>query len=132
MPICTATISVSSACQTVRMLYGSMRQRFNNTATLIDWSKRRDDDIDRPLFVVPTPGAKKVSVMDTDWFNALIHAVDIKGKKGQIGRNNTLFTLALVCLQEGWSKDRTMDFLDEFNYRLNLVSSGSSLKKICY
>ena len=101
-----------------------------NTATLIDWSKRRDDDIDRPLFVVPTPGAKKVSVMDTDWFNALIHAVDIKGKKGQIGRNNTLFTLALVCLQEGWSKDRTMDFLDEFNYRLNCPLSGSSLRSV--
>ena len=101
-----------------------------NPATLIDWSIRRSDDDNRPLFVVPTPGAKKVSVMDTEWFQALIHAVDIKGKKGQIGRNNTLFTLALACLQEGWSKDRTMDFLDEFNYRLNYPLSGASLKKI--
>ena len=101
-----------------------------NPATLIDWSVRRDNDINRPLFVVPTPGAKKVSVMDTEWFQALINAVDIKGKKGQIGRNNTLFTLALTCLQEGWSKDRTMDFLDEFNYRLNCPLSGSSLKSV--
>lgn len=97
---------------------------------LINWSIRRSDDDNRPLFVVPTPGAKKVSVMDTEWFQALLHAVDIKGKKGQIGRNNTLFTLALICFQEGWSKDRTMDFLDEFNYRLNYPLSGSSLKKI--
>ena len=97
---------------------------------LIDWSIRRNDDNDRPLFVVPTPSAKKASIMDTEWFQALIHAVDIKGKKGHIGRNNTLFTLALACLQEGWSKDRTMDFLDEFNYRLNCPLSGSSLKKI--
>jgi len=101
-----------------------------NPATLIDWSVRRDDDINRPLFVVPKPNAKKVSVMDTEWFQALIHAVDIKGRKGQIGRNNTLFTLALVCLQEGWSKDRTMDFLDEFNYRLNCPLAGASLRSV--
>ena len=99
-------------------------------AEFINWSMRRDDDIERPLFVVPTPGAKKVSVMQTEWFQSLIHAVDIKGKKGQIGRNNTLFTLALVCLQEGWAKDRTMDFLDEFNYRLNYPLSGASLKSV--
>ena len=99
-------------------------------AEFINWSMRQDDDMERPLFVISTPGIKKVSVMDTDWFNALIHAVDIKGKKGQIGRNNTLFTLALVCLQEGWSKDRTMDFLDEFNYRLNYPLSGASLKSV--
>ena len=96
----------------------------------INWSMRQDDDMERPLFVVPTSGAKKVSIMHTEWFNALIHAVDIKGKKGQIGRNNTLFTLALACLQEGWSKDRTMDFLDEFNYRLNSPLTGSSLKSV--
>ena len=105
----------------------------NNTYSMhefINWSMRRDDDLERPLFVVPTPSAKKASIMDTEWFQALINAVDIKGKKGQIGRNNTLFTLALICLQEGWSKDRTMDFLDEFNYRLNYPLSGASLKKI--
>ena len=99
-------------------------------ANLIDWSMRQDDNINRPLFVVPTSNAQKISIMDTEWFNALIHAVDIKGKKGQIGRNNTLFTLALACFQEGWSKDRTMDFLDEFNYRLNCPLAGSSLKSV--
>ena len=99
-------------------------------AEFINWSMRQDDDMERPLFVVPTPGAQKVSIMHTEWFNALIHAVDIKGKKGQIGRNNTLFTLALVCLQEGWSKERAMDFLDEFNYRLQYPLSGSSLRSI--
>lgn len=101
-------------------------------AEFINWSMRQDDDLERPLFVVPTSGsgAQKVSIMHTEWFNALIHAVDIKGKKGKIGRNNTLFTLALICLQEGWSKKRTMDFLDEFNYRLQYPLAGSSLTSV--
>ena len=93
----------------------------NNTYSMqqfINWSMKCDSDIERPLFVVPTKGTQNVSVMESDWLQALIGAVDVKGKKGQIGRNNTLFTLALVCLQEGWSEDRTFDFLDEFNSKL--------------
>lgn len=93
----------------------------NNTYTMkqfINWSTQCDSDIERPLFVVPTKGTQKPSVMESDWLQALIQAVDVKGQKGQIGRNNTLFTLALICLQEGWSKDRTFDFLDEFNSKL--------------
>ena len=83
----------------------------------INWSMQCDSDVDRPLFVVPTKGTK-MSVMDSDWMQALIHAVDVKGKKGQIGRNNTLFTLALICFQEGWSEDRANDFLDQLNSNL--------------
>ena len=101
-----------------------------SVAEFINWSMRRDDDVQRPLFVVPSKGAQQVSIMHTEWFQALIHAVDIKGKKGQIGRNNTLFTLALACLQEGWAQDRTMDFLDEFNSRLTYPLSGSSLRAV--
>jgi hypothetical protein len=89
-----------------------------STKQFINWSMKCDSDIERPLFVVPTKGTQKASVMESDWLQALIQAVDVKGQKGQIGRNNTLFTLALVCLQEGWSEDRTFDFLDEFNSKL--------------
>ena len=99
---------------------------------LIQWSIRRDDDISRPLFVVPTSNAKKASILESEWFQALIRAVDIKGKKGQMGRDNTLFTLALACFQEGWSKDRTMDFLDEFNSRLTYPLSGATVNKVLH
>lgn len=99
-------------------------------AEFINWSMRQDDDIERPLFVVPSKGAKSISIMRTEWFDALVHAVDIKGKKGQIGRNNTLFTLALICLQEGWSKEETMNFLDEFNYRMKHPLSGSTMTAV--
>lgn len=99
-------------------------------AELINWSMRQDDNIKRPLFVVPSKGATSISIMRTEWFDALVHAVDIKGKKGQIGRNNTLFTLALICLQEGWLKEETMNFLDEFNYRMKHPLSGSTMTAV--
>mgnify|MGYP003557427012 FL=1 len=99
-------------------------------ADLIDWSMRQDDDIQRPLFVVHTNTGKKADITRTEWFQALIEAVDVKGKKGQLGRNNMLFTLALVCFQEGWSKERTMDFLDEYNIRLRYPLSGAALYTI--
>ena len=87
-------------------------------AQFIDWSRRQDDENNRPLFVMPSK-LTSVSVMRSEWFTKLIQAVDIKGKKGQLGRNNTMFTLALVCFSEGWEKERTFDFLDEYNSKLN-------------
>jgi len=99
-------------------------------ADLINWSMRQDNDIQRPLFIVHTNIGKKEDITSTEWFQALIKAVDTKGQKGQLGRNNMLFTLALVCFQEGWSKERTLDFLDEYNIRLRYPISGSALHTI--
>lgn len=96
---------------------------------LIDWSMRKDDDLQRPLFVVHQNN-KKVDITHTEWFQALVTAVDVKGKKGQIGRNNMLFTLALACFQEGWSKARTMDFLDEYNSNLHNPLANVSVYKV--
>lgn len=98
-------------------------------AEFINWSTRCDDSIERPLFVVPTKLSKD-SVIDSEWFQALVHAVDVKGQKGQIGRNNTLFTLALVCFSEGWDKSRTLDFIDEYNYRLRYPLPGATIHSI--
>lgn len=86
-------------------------------AQFIEWSRRQDDDRQRPLFAVQSKFTH-TSVMESEWFAALIQAVDIKGKKGRLGRNNAMFTLALVCFSEGWEKERTFDFLDEYNSRL--------------
>ncbi|SCY83887.1 primase C-terminal domain-containing protein [Lysinibacillus fusiformis] len=106
--------------------------QLNNTysmAEFINWSTRYDDNNQRPLFVVPTK-LSKASVIDSEWFQALIKAVDIKGQKGQIGRNNAIFTLALVCFSEGWDKSRTYDFLDEYNYNLRHPLNGSTIHSI--
>jgi len=98
-------------------------------STLICWSMRQDDDIQRPLFVVPT-NKKNESVMHTEWFDALVHTVNINGEKGKLGRNNTLFTLALICYAEGWEMERAENFLDEFNIRLRTPLNGQDLRAI--
>jgi hypothetical protein len=87
-------------------------------AQFIEWSRRQDDGNNRPLFIVSSKLTSN-SVTQSEWFTKLIQAVDIKGQKGQLGRNNAMFTLALVCFSEGWEKERTFDFLDEYNSKLN-------------
>lgn len=98
-------------------------------ASLIQWSMRQDDNTQRPLFVVPTKKHTQ-TVLHTEWFDALVHTVNIKGNKGILGRNNTLFTLALICYAEGWDLERTENFLDEFNSRLHEPLNGPDLYAI--
>ena len=98
-------------------------------AALINWSMRQDDDTQRPLFVLPTKKHKQ-SVLQTEWFDALVHTVNIKGNKGMLGRNNTLFTLALICYAEGWDLMRAENFLDEFNSSLQGPLNGQDLYAI--
>lgn len=95
---------------------------FNEHATyhpakLIDWSQRIDDDKGRQLYVVPTK-KQQTSLLTSEWFLQLIQTTDVKGEKGQIGRNNYLFTLALVCYQDGRDQSYAFDLLDQFNSRL--------------
>lgn len=82
----------------------------------IDWSMRQNEDA--PLYA-PQPKPSTNNLMQTDWFHALINSTHIKGAKGQIGRNNTLFTLALICYSEGKSTDEAFDIIDEFNANLH-------------
>ena len=98
-------------------------------STLIDWSVRRDDDMKRPLFVVPSK-SQATSLTQSEWFQQLISATDAKGKKGQIGRNNLLFTLALVCFQEGKDQSFTFDLLDQYNSNLRHPLSIQEVNKI--
>ena len=65
-------------------------------ASLIEWSKRQDVDLQRPLFVVPSK-KQVTSLIQSEWFHRLISITHLKGKKGQIARNNLLFTIALTC-----------------------------------
>ena len=87
-------------------------------ATLIAWSQRKDSDRGRELYVVPQK-TKSSSLLNADWFYQLIQTTDVKGQKGQIGRNNLLFTLALVCYQDGRDQAYAYDLLDEYNSKLS-------------
>lgn len=93
----------------------------------VDWSMRYSDCA--PFFEV-RPKSSTNGMMHSDWFYALVNATDIKGCKGQIGRNNTLFTLALICYAEGKSADEAFDLVDEFNANLHHPLSGGALKAV--
>ena len=104
----------------------------NNTYTMyecMNWSMRRDDDLKRPLFVVPSK-MQVTSLTQSEWFNELLHATDIKGEKGQMGRNNVLFTLALVCFQDGKDQSFAFDLLDQFNTNLRYPLSAQEVNTI--
>ncbi|MGN7118979.1 primase C-terminal domain-containing protein [Lysinibacillus odysseyi] len=98
-------------------------------ASLIAWSQRRDNDMGRSLYVVPQK-MQVTSLTQSEWFNHLLHATDVKGEKGQIGRNNVLFTLALVCFQDGKDQSFTFDLLDEYNANLRHPLSSQEIKTI--
>lgn len=107
---------------------------FNEQATyhparLIDWSQRIDDNKGRQLFVVPTK-AQSESLLTAEWFMQLLQTTDVKGEKGQIGRNNYLFTLALVCYQDGRDQSYAFDLLDQFNSRLRTPLSVKDVETI--
>ena len=104
----------------------------NNTYSMhefINWSMRRDDDLARPLFVVPSK-SQATSLTQSEWFHQLLSATDVKGEKGQMGRNNLLFTLALVCFQDGKDKSFTFDLLDQYNSTLRCPLSIKEVNTI--
>lgn len=56
--------------------------------------------------------------IDALWFKELITTADICGGKGQIGRNNAIFTAALACYSSGIDQATCVDMMDEFNSQL--------------
>lgn len=100
-----------------------------STGELITFSKRQDDNMERSLFVVHS-NLTVNNVLTADWFHALVTATDVKGEKGQIGRNNLLFTLALVCLQSGKSESDTFDLVDQVNSNFKRSLKGNQLHVI--
>lgn len=102
-----------------------------NFTILLNWSMREDDNRGSKFtFYTGTrlPEGVQESLTLSDWFNALLHTQHVKGCKGQIGRNNTIFTLALICMSEGKDESVALDLLDEYNSRLNYPLSDSEVK----
>ena len=97
--------------------------------SLIAWSKRQDDDKGRGLFVVANE-ARENDPTQTAWFQELLKTRHVKGKSGQLGRDNLMFTLALACYSGGKGKAETLDLLDEYNSGLALPLRHSEVEKI--
>ncbi|MEK4231329.1 primase C-terminal domain-containing protein [Solibacillus sp. FSL H8-0538] len=98
-------------------------------STLIAWSQRKDADEGRELYVVPQKTTSS-ALLNADWFRQLIHTKAVQGQKGQIGRNNMLFTLALVCYQDGRDQAYAYDLLDEYNSNLHAPLKPQDIKTI--
>lgn len=100
-----------------------------NFGSLIEWSRRQDDDHGRSLFVVHEQKSIH-DVTQEEWFQELLAARHVKGQAGQIGRDNLLFTLALACYSAGKEEGETLNFLDEVNSSLYAPLKHSEVRKI--
>lgn len=97
--------------------------------SLIEWSRRQDDDHGRSLFVVHEQKSIH-DVTQEEWFQQLLAARHVKGQAGQIGRDNLLFTLALACYSAGKDEGETFNLLDEVNSSLYAPLKHSEVRKI--
>lgn len=96
--------------------------------SLINWSQQYDDSIGRSFKVLN--GGKSDSVVHTKWIRELLDNTHIKGAKGQYGRNNIVFTLALSCKLDSKSIDECFDIVDEFNSKLKVAISNREVMNI--
>lgn len=93
----------------------------------INWSMRYEDNTE--TVYAPQQQGKQL-LMNTAWCKALLNTTDVQGRKGQLGRNNMLFTLALVCFHDRWHMNKAMQLLQSFNHRLNAPLKYQQLETI--
>ncbi|MEX3623714.1 primase C-terminal domain-containing protein [Viridibacillus arvi] len=91
----------------------------------IKWSSTYDEG--QPLYqkqIEPT------LTFHQEWLEALLQMDNVKGQKGQIGRNNALFTMGLVCYQAGLSQSNAQDYLEQLNDRFSPSLPNNELETI--
>lgn len=84
-------------------------------AQFIDWSRHKEDDT---ISFSLSKCTQRQNLTQQAWFKALLQAPHIHGDKGMLGRNNTLFTLALACYADQISFSDAMCTLTKFNAQL--------------
>lgn len=84
-----------------------------------DWSYKQSDNtgVGR-LQLTVLSGTKGKRQIDEPWFDLLLHETKFAGKKGLMGRNNVMFTLALAYFSSGSPIETCETNLLEFNDRL--------------
>lgn len=85
---------------------------------LMTWSKHYTAKHNRPGLQLVSKKAAAFDATQQAWFDKVVHLTNVRGRKGQLGRNNVMFTLALACYSSGRSKQEALDLLDQFNSRL--------------
>ena len=96
-----------------------------------DWSFKQTDDkgFNRSSLTVLS-GTKGKKQVDEPWFDLLLHQTKFEGKKGLVGRNNVMFTLALACYSSGYSIETCEYNIFEFNNRLDQSLEDKEVLKI--
>jgi hypothetical protein len=93
------------------------------------WAKQRARQNKRTKIESGTTIHKKQGIMDDPAIRAIIDNVLIKGQRGQIGRNNAIFTLSLALKYEGKSEEEILDLMDEWNSSLRYPLSHNEVKR---
>lgn len=86
---------------------------------MIYWSEKMDDNKERSLYTARlNPSNRKTPYLETNTFKEILSLTTIKGHSGKIGRNNTIFTIALACYADGLSKTEAAKLISKFNNQL--------------
>ncbi|UHP11669.1 primase C-terminal domain-containing protein (plasmid) [Listeria marthii] len=99
-------------------------------ADLMNWSKIYTQKHNRPGLKLVKERASFSVATNQPWFQQLVQLTNIKGRKGQFGRNNAVFTLALACYSSDKSYEEAYDFLDEFNTNLQDSLSQREIERV--
>ncbi|MBC2233066.1 primase C-terminal domain-containing protein [Listeria seeligeri] len=97
---------------------------------LISWSKVYSQKSNRPGLKLVQNSESFAVATNQEWFQQLVQLTNIRGHKGQYGRNNAVFTLALACYSSNKSYEEAYNFLDEFNTNLQDSLSQREVEKI--
>lgn len=96
---------------------------------LMSWSMKYQDKISFEFKLDLKKKALKTRQIDENWYKELMNTAKIRGNKGEIGRNNTIFTCSLACYASGLSFEECYDEMDVFNSQLkDLNGHSASLK----
>ncbi|EQC0678393.1 primase C-terminal domain-containing protein [Listeria seeligeri] len=100
-------------------------------SNLIAWSKQYSIENNKPglKLVQDISNMNFHDVTNQKWYQDLASLTNIKGHKGQYGRNNTIFTLALACFAAGKSYEEAYNELDVFNSNLETAVSKREFEK---
>lgn len=98
---------------------------------LMNWSMKYQNKIIYK-FTLNT-NTKKTTIkkrqIEERWYKDLMNTAKIRGNKGEIGRNNTIFTCSLACYSSGLSFEECYDEMDQFNSELmDFNGHSASLK----
>ncbi|MBF2394642.1 primase C-terminal domain-containing protein [Listeria marthii] len=99
-------------------------------ADLMNWSKIYTQKHNRPGLKLIKERASFSVATNQEWFQKLVQLTNIRGRKGQYGRNNAAFTLALACYSSDKSYEEAYDFLDEFNTNLRESLSQREIDRV--